>query len=290
MDKLELALDQGIYHDGWTFLDYCLTGAIESRWICAIISGEKGVYKSNTLLADGYGVFHGYDVFDDQTNKGYITNWDDMPAWELVLHHLVYRPLDFANLIGEALKEHKPKSWIGWDDIRIHLSTSLYSTDREKWEVLSANWAGFRGLLAIFECSAPTKMDVISFIRGDMNFDIELTGRKMKEVYRWFSKGNLYDKMQVDEFRIDIERSPVHPERVPSEIWNRYNDKTLAIREESASTMQTTLVEMDKPVQVITKQPKECQYCHKLMNEWNLKTHEPVCKLRPLTPLPLVHN
>ena len=101
-----------IFKDGYSFIDYCLEGAPESRWICAIISGEKGWYKSVTLLQHGYSVFHGYDSWDE-SNRGAIENWEDMEAWKMALHYICYRPREFALLIGEALKEHKPRSWIG---------------------------------------------------------------------------------------------------------------------------------------------------------------------------------
>lgn len=275
MDKMELAKELGYFKEGYSFIDYCLEGAPQSRWICGIISGEKGTYKSNTLLQHGYSMFHGYDSFD-QYNRGSITNWEDMDAWNLTLHHVVYRPQNFANIIDEALKEKRPRSWIGWDDIAIHLSTALYSTDREKWEVLSSNWAGFRGLLRVFECTAPSKMDVINFIRSDMNYDIELSGRQIMEVFRWFNRGNLMDPMSVDHYRIDIEKSAVHPERVPPEVWEKYNEMTMSIREEMAAGMRDTLLEMDKPKDAPPKEVKDypCQCGQVFANASNLRIHQ----------------
>ena len=79
-----------------------------------------------------------------------------------------------------------------------------------------------------------------------MNFDVELTGRKIVEVYRWFKKSKYDDPMHVNHYRIDIEKKAVNPNLIPKEVWDQYFQKTISIREESAEGMQETLTEMDK--------------------------------------------
>lgn len=285
MDKLELALDQGIYFDGWKYSDYCLQGAPQQRWINTTITGEKSTYKSNTLLQDMYTIFHGYDQYDEH-NRGSITDWQDMQAWQMVLHYVVYRPLNFDAITDESLKEHCPRAIVGWDDIRIHLSPALYSTNRKRWDVLSSTWAGSRALIAIFECTAPTKGDIIGFIRHDANFDIQTTGRKVKEVYRWFSKGDIFDPGKDNWYRIDIEKTDVHPENVPGEVWQEYYDTTMRIREESALEMKKEMRDMDKP-KTEAALPKElkCLDCGKIFgNSGNLRMHRLSKHPAPISP------
>lgn len=283
-DKLELAKELGVYRDGWRFIDYLLDAAPKEKWVCTIISGEKGSGKSNTLLQHGYSVFHGYDARDDE-GRGIIEDWNDMDAWKTTLHYICYRPNHFGKLIDESLKEGTARSWIGWDDIGIHLSTILYSTDRRKWETFATNWVGFRGLLSIFECTAPNKGDVINFIRKDMNYHVELSERQNIDIYRWFKRGNWDDPMKDFNMRIDIElKNRVALDRIPSEVWAEYSNNTKAIREESAQKFRDNMFDLDKP-----KEEKQvsvratlvpCSKCGATMNQWNLSTHEPTCNGR----------
>jgi hypothetical protein len=173
-------------------------------------------------------MFHGFDEFvtigeDEQHNeikRGIIRDWTDAKSWGLVLDHTVFRPRDFAFLLQQVLEKKERLSWVGWDDINIHFPRSIYSTNRRIWEQFSRNWEGFRANLSLFECSAPRKEKVVSFILSDMTWDILVSARHRIETTRWFWDKDYYEPEKVNKFRIDVDEDPLDLANVPREFWS----------------------------------------------------------------------
>lgn len=277
MEKLELARKLGIYHDGWDLAHYFRDAAEHYRWICMIKWGEKGGLKSNSMAQDGYTCFHQFDEFvpavnragepilDARTDKpilvGKITDWTDMAAWGLepwddgpnagkiagVKQSFVFRPRDFTQMLKEAMKADRRLTWVGWDDINIHLPRSMYFTKRKLWETLAKNWEGMRANMNIFECTAPRKDRVASFILGDMNWESLCSNQLSEATRRWFWESDYYDPEKVNKYRIDVEDKPVIQDRVPKEFWDWYWATKKSLIDESTEGMIETLEEIDNP-------------------------------------------
>lgn len=276
MDKLERARELGILKDGWRYIDYALDAAAKYGWICTCRWGEKGTGKSASMLQSGYSAFHGFDEYEEDKQgfkRGIIRVWDDMDAWKTTLAHTVFRPADFSKLLSQVLKEKRRLSWVGWDDINIHFPRSMYSTNRKVWERFSSNWEGFRANLSIFECTAPRKDKIVSFILSDMNWDILISGREKIETTRWFWDKDYYEPEKVNKFRLDIDDDPLIIDRIPKEVWNEYWSRKILLIDENTDGFRTMLDELDKPV-VKRKAEAACPICGRDMgNEYNLRMH-----------------
>jgi hypothetical protein len=261
MDKLKRAEDLGVVKPGWRFIDYAFETGPTQGWLEAIIWGEKGSGKSNLMLQHGYTLFHGFDSYEQigtdsegaPISRGVVTNWEDERAWDLVLEHTIYRPVDFANLLSRALKEGKRIPWVGWDDVDIHLPRSMYSTARTIWENFSRNWAAMRANLSIFECTAPRKDRVVSFLLQDMSFDILVSRRKKVEVSRWLWDKHLDEPEAVIKMRVDVDVEELVIENIPKDVWERYWNRKLAIVDEGSEGFKKTLESIDKPETPVPK-------------------------------------
>lgn len=282
MDKLQRATELGVYRPGWRYIDYALDCPPNYGWIDTIIWGEKGSGKSNLLLQHGYSVFHGFDEFkeigraDDGTEikRGLITDWNDEEAWNRVLDHVVFRPKDFAGLLNTVLKEKERLTWAAWDDVNVHFPKSMYSTNRRIWEKFSRNWEAMRANLSVFECSAPRKDRVVSFILGDMNWDVLVSARHKVESTRWFWEKGKYDPEQVLKFRLDIDDDPIKLENVPRPVWDRYWRKKTTLIDEGTDDFRKMLEDMDNPKTGPTPGGFPCPVCGKeCANSYNLKVH-----------------
>ena len=287
MDKLERARQLGVLKDGWRYQDYCLACGPSFGWLCSVVWGEKGSGKSNSMLQHGYAMFHAPDRFEvvgtnedgSPIQRGIIEDWSDMEAWEKVLKYTVFRPRDFASLLNTVLKERQRLSWCAWDDINIHFPRSMYSTNRKLWEQFSKNWEGFRANLSVFECTAPRKDKVVSFILSDLNWDCLVSARHKVELTRWFWDKDFYEPEKVNKFRIDVDAEELVLEHVPKEVWDRYWQRKIELTDESTEGFQTMLEDMDKPEGETTKPVPQfiCPRCGRdLGNAYNLKVHK--CK------------
>ena len=287
MDKLARARELGILKDGWRFIDYALDAAPKFGWLCNVIWGEKGAGKSATMLQHGYAVFHGFDAFEEvgrhedgtPIRRGLITDWSDMGSWEKALAHVVFRPRDFASLLGTVLKEKRRLTWVGWDDINIHFPRSMYSTNRRTWEQFARNWEGFRANLSIFECTAPRKDKVVSFILSDMTWDCLVSARHKAEMTRWFWDRDFYEPERVLKFRLDITAEDVDLSRIPAEVWTQYWGRKVALIDESTEDFRGMLEEMESATtsadqRATTSKDFLCTVCGRdLGNGYNLKMH-----------------
>jgi hypothetical protein len=209
-----------------------------------------------------------------------ITDWQDMEAWQMTMAHLVFRPQHFRKIVQESMKQDIRLKWIGWDDINIHLPRSMYTTKRQVWEELSRNWEGFRSTLSVFECTAPRKDKVVSFVLADMNWDILNSGRLVSDVQRWMWDRDFYEPEKVNKSSIKVEELKLVRDRVPSEVWKEYWDRRKQINTEETEGLLSTLDSIDKSNQKLTATPSisKCQYCGKpIAGEWNLKMHEMKC-------------
>jgi hypothetical protein len=282
MDKLARARELGVLKDGWRFVDYCLDAAPKFGWLCAVIWGEKGAGKSSTMLQHGYTIFHGFDEFETigkdasgaPIKRGLVTDWNDSEAWRKTLEQTVFRPSDFIRMLNKIMKEKKRISWIGWDDINIHFPRSMYSTNRMLWENFSKNWEGFRANLSIFECTVPRKDKVVSFILGDMNWDILVSNRQKVEVHRWFWDDDFYDPERVNKFRIDVEDQPLNMRNTPSSVWNEYWKRKVTLIDESTQNFIEMLDQMERPQQERVR-GMQCPVCQMMLgnNLHNYKYH-----------------
>lgn len=278
-DKLERARTLGVLKDGWRLVDYCLDTVPKFGWLCAIIWGEKGVGKSALLLQHGYTMFHRFDEFEEDSRgfrHGVITDWTDLDAWKKTMDYVVFRPADFSKLLGTVLKEKKRLAWVGWDDINIHFPRSMYSTNRRIWEQFSRNWEGFRANLSVFECSAPRKDTVVSFILKDMNWDVLVSGRKKVETVRWFWDRDLYEPEKVLKMRLDVDDQELDIGRIPRPVWDEYWKRKVQLIEESTEDFQKMLEDLDRPASTKASLGGfSCEVCGKeCANEYNLKVHK----------------
>lgn len=276
-DKRQNAKTLGLIKTGWRFTDYCLFGKDREEWIASSIIGIKGAGKSNAMLQHGYTMFHGYDEFDE-FNRGSVTNWSDMSAWEKVLRYICYRREDFARVLSEAKKSSRPIPWTGWDDIGIHLSTALYSMHREEWDAMQTCWNGIRGEISVFECTAPRKDDIVGFIRRDCPWSMTAISRSRVRINYWYTDESLKDRTQEYDFRIDMQNEPLNIYNVPSEIWTRYKERTQELRHESTDIMIEKLLSLGspEPSPIAKNKVKYCEGCKRWFNEANFLTHK--CK------------
>ena len=289
---VQIAEDLGVVYSGWHFVDYSREAVNHRKWICAIIWGEKGTYKSNTLLQHGYAMFHAPDVQeeigkDEATNepiyRGVIKDWNDSQAWKSVLEHTVFRPQHFKALVKDAMDKKERIAWVGWDDINIHLPRSMYSTQRNFWQEIARNWEGFRARLSVFECTAPRKDNVVSFILKDMNWDILNTGRQISDVRNWRWYRDFSEPMRVLSTSIKIDEDRLEPHHVPDDVWAEYEERKNQIIDTESEGLIKTMDEIDKPRLGDKKHSAivTCEGCGKLMNEWNYKTHKCRGKIAP---------
>lgn len=163
----------GVIFQGYTAIDYLRHAINIHGWECTTIDGVKGQAKSNLLLQRGYAIYE---------------NWDT------VFENLVFEPIQFLDLISSSGRI----PWIGWDDLTVHLPSTLYFTDRDMWAELSSNWAAYRTKLSCFDCTAPRKDRVVGFILDDMTGDITCFNRYKDVVshydfQRWIWQRNLKD-------------------------------------------------------------------------------------------------
>lgn len=272
MDKLELGERLGVYHDGWKLPHYFRDTVRRNGWMCMVKWGEKGGAKSNSALQDGYSIFHKFDelvpayrkwrgppnkdpkvpVTDARTGQpilvGVITNWEDMDAWEKVKAHCIFRPNNFTDMLREVLRSGRKLQWANWDDINIHLPRSMYFTKRRLWETLAKNWEGMRANISVFECSAPRKDRVASFILGDMNWESLCSMQQVESIRRWFWESDLYDPERVNKYRIDVDDKPIDIHKVPKEVWDWYWNRKMQEADLSTKDMIQTLDDLDRPV------------------------------------------
>lgn len=182
------AIKLGTITPGYSGIDY-LRFAIENYgWECNTIDGVKGQAKSNLLLQRGYAIYQ---------------------DWEVVLEHVVMKPVDFLNLLD--IKGRIP--WIGWDDITVHLPRSLYFTDRYLWSELSKNWAAYRTKINCFDCTAPRKDRVVTFILEDLTGDITCFNRYKDieshyDYQRWMWQRDLKDPKSKNATPVLVEDIP----------------------------------------------------------------------------------
>lgn len=257
-------------------------------WLCNIIWGEKGFGKSNRLLQNGYTVFHGFDSFEEVGNdpdtgepiqRGVIEDWGEPSAWQNVLNYTIFRPKDFANMLIVVLEKKQRLSWVGWDDINIHFPRSMYSTNRKLWEQFSRNWEGFRPNLSIFECSAPRKDTVVSFILKDMNWDTLVSGRKKVETVRWFWDRDFYEPEKVNKFRLDVDSDPLEIGHVPDWVWKEYWRRKMDLIDESTVAFREMLQSIDN-LGMVQEPSKDqgtfiCDVCKRSFgNSYNLRVHK----------------
>ena len=272
-------------------MDYAQACGPSFGWLCALDWGEKGSGKSNTMLQHGYTMFHAPDRLEtvgraeDGTpiTRGIVDRWDDMEAWEKVLRYTVFRPRDFSGLLNTVIKQGRRLAWVGWDDINIHFPRSMYSTNRKIWEQFSKNWEGFRANLSVFECSAPRKDAVVSFILHDMNWDCLVSARHRVELTRWFWDKDFYEPEKVNKFRIDVDTEELVLEHIPKEVWDQYWQRKIALTDESTASFQQMLDDMDRPPEEKAAKPAKdytCPNCGRDMgNGYNLRMHVPKCEL-----------
>lgn len=233
-------------------------------------------------MQHGYSVFHGFDevqTLDGGLKRGLVTDWQDMDAWKQVLDNTIFRPNDFAKMLDMVLDKHERLSWVGWDDINIHFPRSMYSTNRKIWEKFSQNWEGFRANLSIFECTAPRKDKVVSFILGDMNWDILVSGRQKIETTRWFWDKDFYEPERVNKFRLDIDKENTDYTHVPSSVWEQYWARKMALINESTEGFREMLKDIDgmpRSAKAASNMGTDfsCAQCGRIFgNAYNLNVH-----------------
>jgi len=143
----KIAEEQGVVYPSYSGIDYLRTAINETGWESTAIGGTKGSAKSCLLMQRGYAVYQ---------------------DWDTVHQFTVMEPNDFLNLMNTRGRI----PWIGWDDISVHLPASLYFTDRDLWSELSKNWDAYRVRISCFDCTAPRKNRIASFILEDLTGDI----------------------------------------------------------------------------------------------------------------------
>jgi hypothetical protein len=173
-----------------------------------------------------------------------------------------------------VLKEKRRLTWVGWDDINIHFPRSMYSTNRRTWEQFARNWEGFRANLSIFECSAPRKDKVVSFILSDMTWDCLVSARHKAEMTRWFWDRDFYEPEKVLKFRLDITAEDVDLSRIPAEVWTQYWGRKVALIDESTEDFRGMLEEMESPKGEPRPGGIVCTVCaREFANSYNLAVH-----------------
>jgi hypothetical protein len=168
-------------------------------------------------------------------------------------------------------------SWVGWDDINVHFPRSMYSTNRRTWEEFARNWEAMRANLSVFECTAPLKSKIVSFVLADMNFDILISSRQRAEVSRWFWEKDLYEPEKVLKFKLDIDADELDVMKIPKEVWGEYWERKLKLIDEGTVGFEEMLRDMEKknkPKEELEEKAFTCPTCGlDLGNGYNLRMH-----------------
>ncbi len=246
--RLRNAEKYGVFHPGWSVIDY-IRASIDSRgWENLAIWGKKGGGKSNRLL------WLAYQVYKD---------------WDIALEHIVFTPDELTKWFEKALKmreegrpdeSYRDKSdkiiettripLIGFDDMNAQLPRSLYSTNRRAWEGLARAWEVNRALMSVFVSSSPSKATIASFIINDITMDLHVYARYQKGTYNayadlskwrsaydariWFLDVSVKDVRTEVKLPILIEENvEFRIDEVPLWIWQKYEARKLEIIEAS---------------------------------------------------------
>jgi len=244
MDKTLRAVDRGFIVEGWNLIDY-LRDAVENEgWESICIWGPKGAMKSNLMLQLGYLIYQ---------------------DWDVVLDHVVFKPEDFIRITEERGRI----PWMGWDDIGVWLSSSLYFTNRKMWSAMKENWDAFRVKLSTFICTAPRKDKVASFIVDDLSGEVLVGKRVGKELInkydcqRWIWETDFKkpDKCKFDMVRVDERFFPGTPETalkyeaddrfnhelpgVPAWVFRRYYEERRRLAEEARERLKVLIMQLE---------------------------------------------
>lgn len=183
-----VATKQGVVFPGYSGIDYLRHAINNYGWECTVIGGAKGSAKSCLLLQRGYAIYK---------------------DWETTLEYTKMEPENFVN----ALDSRGRIPWIGYDDVTVHLPRSIYFTDRGLWAEISKNWAAYRTKLNCFDCTAPRKDRVASFILEDLTGDI-ICFNRYKDIeshydfQRWLWQRDLHDPKKMYATAIHVEAIP----------------------------------------------------------------------------------
>lgn len=243
---VQRGIDLGYIVPGHRIDDYSRKAVAEKGWVNLIGWGPKSSGKSADMMQRGFAVFHGPDEqeLDEFGNKHWVvTDWEDTKhggrCWEMVLHHLVLVPREFASLMKEARKSIL--AWVGWDDIDVYLPRSLYFTDREAYDILSRRWAPIRVKMSNFHCTTPIKTRVITFILEDMTIERLISNKARAETQVWVWDTDKKDPKKVRKFPIKVREEKINPFLVTKQYFARYWERRLNLADDGELPLEEAL-------------------------------------------------
>jgi len=171
------------------------------------IYGKLGVGKSTYCIKVAYQVYK---------NLGYSDN----ESWRLALNSLVFKPIEFINLIDDDDDYRVPV--IILDDASFHLGATLYKNDYKIYTRLRKIITTVRTKTSGLLINAPSVYELAKFLRG-VNFkQIKITGnsnyQRYATGYEWYSREtkngpkNLRRRKWIDKYSCYL----------PNDIYNEY--------------------------------------------------------------------
>jgi len=209
---------------GWTCKDYILhagrKGGYETigRW------GERGGGKSNrTLLA-------GYWVYGD---------------WDVVFQNLVFKPTEFVRKL-KTLPKNQRCPWLGWDDVGVHMPSTVWRTDIKVYEAVDAAWAGIRTKVSNVDLSIPLIDRFAKNIKDSLTFEVFM-GRNQAMLHeRYVRLPNIEDQVESNFRKVQIE--PIYRVdlfEVPRDVFKQYWNKRLELEDEALDRLDRTLTKAE---------------------------------------------
>jgi len=214
----------GLIEPGWTCRDYMLhagkKGGYETigRW------GERGGGKSNRTLAAGYWIYG---------------------DWDIVFQNLVFKPRDFVRKL-KSLPKNERVPWLGWDDVGVHMPSTVWRTDIRVYEAVDAAWAGIRTKVSNMDLSIPLIDRFAKNIKDSLTIEVFM-GRNQAMLHeRYIRLPNIENEVESNFRKIQIE--PIYRANlyeVPSDVFKQYWNLRLELEEEALEKLDQTLTKAE---------------------------------------------
>lgn len=208
---VEAACKYGLVQPGLTLEDYLRDAALKGGYATVLIWGEQAAGKSNRLLQEGFWI---------------------LGDWDLVLKHLLFKPSTWVEKL-RAIPMGKRYPWLGWDDLGVHLPSSVHRTDIEMYERIDATWAAIRTKCSVVTLTIPLIDRVLKAIKDNISFEVYL-GKNQVEMVERICRIPSYIEMNSTMFKVLVEG----PRKfqlfdVPRDVFKEYWEMRLTLTEEA---------------------------------------------------------
>jgi len=237
---------EGFYEPGWELWDYNRAAVDNYGWENYPRWGIKGSKKSNQLMRDLY------EIYGD---------------WELVHKYMVMTPLEFTELLKEALDNKSRIPMIGWDDIAAWFDSQLYFENRGLYTNTKRCWTLMRTKLNVFESTLPNKEELPGFILKDITAEVKNSPRCTYTYDRWTWQKHLFDPGKVNKRPVNVSRNEkFNYTDIPLKEFKRYHQRRMELADVATNDLVSYLEEAfdDTP----DPTPEELEEQKNELSEW----------------------